>query len=457
MFAFLKVYDILIIMDFTSKKNLKKGSVFMKRILSLVLVVIFALSIVSCKAENRQGYIIVVPKDADNYELGAAEYIKSEIKEIANLSLDIITDDKENTEKNEILIGNTNRELSKEIKKSQKDGFKFSFKASETAFAIEAESYVIAAAAYSFCENYVKKDFSLSLPMDEKTATPTYKEAKNVILLIGDGMGFNQTKLMEADIINAKTPEGKAMEPYFYGNLFEYKGNCSTDSLSGTTDSAAAATALSTGVLTTNGRIGRDKDAKDLETMTEYATKLGLPSAVMSTEAQYGATPAGFSAHADDRSDTRSIILTQEKLKNTIIDCDLQTIKGVDVAPSIKDNLKQLENDKGFFVMYEEAYIDKHCHSNNMVFAASAVARFNTAIGAFMEYAFYHPETVVIITADHETGGLNYENGKFEYTSVDHTSANVPVYAFGEGTEYFNKTTVKNIDISAFIRKTLAK
>lgn len=429
----------------------------MKRILSIILVIILSLSLVSCGSGNREGYVIVVPKDADTYELGAAEYIKAEIKEIANLSLDIITDDKENTEKNEILIGNTNRELSKEIKKSPKDGFKFSFKADETAFAIEAESYVIAAAAYNFCENYVKKDFSLSLPMDEKTGTPTYKEAKNVILLIGDGMGFNQTKLIEGDLINAKTPEGKPMEKYFYGTLFENQGECSTNSLSGTTDSAAAATALSTGVLTTNGRIGRDKDAKDLETMTEYATKLGLPSAVMSTEAQYGATPAGFSAHADYRSDTLGILKSQEKLKNTIIDCDLQSTKGSDVAPSIKDALKQLENDKGFFVMYEEAYIDKHCHSNNRILAASVVARFNTAIGAFMEYAFYHPETVVIITADHETGGLKNENGKFEYTSVDHTSANVPVYAFGDGADYFNKTTVKNIDVSAFIRKTLAK
>ncbi len=429
----------------------------MKRILSLILVLIFALSVVSCKAENRQGYVIVVPKEADTYELGAAEYIKSEIKEIANLSLDIITDDKENTEKNEILIGDTNRELSKEIKKDKKDGFEFSFKADKIAFAIEAESYVIAAAAYSFCENYVKKDFSLSLPMNEKTSTPTYKEAKNVVLLIGDGMGFNQTKLVEGDLINAKTPEGNAMEKYFYGTLFENQGECITNSLSGTTDSAAAATALSTGVLTTNGRIGRDKDGKDLEIMTEYAAKLGLPSAVMSTESQFGATPAGFSAHADDRGESLEILKTQEKLKNTIINCDLQSTKGLDIVPSIKDVLKQLENDKGFFVMYEEAYIDKHSHSNQTVLAASVVARFNTAIGAFMEYAFYHPETVVIITADHETGGLKYENGKFEYTSSDHTPANVPVYAFGDGAEYFNKATVKNIDISAFIRKTLAK
>jgi alkaline phosphatase len=68
----------------------------------------------------------------------------------------------------------------------------------------------------------------------------------------------------------------------------------------------------------------------------------------------------------------------------------------------------------GFFMMYEEAHIDKHCHNNDAKNAYLAMVRFNQAIALFMEYAFYHPETMVIITADHETGGLQIAaNGEF--------------------------------------------
>ena len=427
----------------------------MKRILSLILALFLVFSVAGCKETEdssresyvREGYVIVVSQNADSYELNAAEYIKAEIKEKADLDIEIITDDKENTDKNEILIGDTNRELSKEIKKDKTDGFEFSLKANGYSFAIEAESYVIAAAAYTFCETYVKKDFSLTFPMKEKTLTPTVKKAKNAILLIGDGMGFNHTKLLD------DREEG---DNYFYGTLFMNQGESITSSLSGVTDSAAAATALSTGVLTTNGRIGRDKDGKDLELMTEYANKLGLQSAVMSTEGQTGATPAGFSAHADSRDDTKDIKNCQSQIKNTVIIGDLRARNGLDIVPSINETLTKLENEKGFFIMYEEAYIDKYSHDRDLRSATNAVARFNTAIGAFMEYVFYNPETVVIITADHETGGLLKTDDGFRYTTNAHTGVNVPVFAYGYGTEYFNDATVKNIDISTFIRKTLA-
>jgi alkaline phosphatase len=77
-----------------------------------------------------------------------------------------------------------------------------------------------------------------------------------------------------------------------------------------------------------------------------------------------------------------------------------------------------------------------------------AVQRFNQAIAEFMQYAFYHPETVIIITADHETGGLTVtDNGDFAYTTTDHTNSDVPVFAYGKGAEYFGGTTVENTDI----------
>ena len=107
--------------------------------------------------------------------------------------------------------------------------------------------------------------------------------------------------------------------------------------------------------------------------------------------------------------------------------------------------------------MYEEAHIDKHCHNNNLTMTFNAVVRFNQVIAACMEYAFYHPNTFVLITADHETGGLTAKEGTFVYTSKNHTSADVPVFAYGVGAELFNDITVENIQIPQTIASFMGK
>ena len=84
--------------------------------------------------------------------------------------------------------------------------------------------------------------------------------------------------------------------------------------------------------------------------------------------------------------------------------------------------------------------------------AFGTVVRFNQVIGAIMEYAFYNPDTVVIITADHETGGLTIDDaGEFSYTTNQHTNSLVNVFAYGVGTEMFNGQQMKNIEIPKFI------
>ena len=99
--------------------------------------------------------------------------------------------------------------------------------------------------------------------------------------------------------------------------------------------------------------------------------------------------------------------------------------------------------------MYEEAYIDKHCHGNNITKTFQAVVRFNQAIAMFMEFAFYNPETLVLITADHETGRLlPNEEGELAYNHDDHTEADVLVFAYGQGAELFDGVTIENIQIA---------
>ena len=98
-------------------------------------------------------------------------------------------------------------------------------------------------------------------------------------------------------------------------------------------------------------------------------------------------------------------------------------------------------------MMYEEAYIDKHCAKALLPEAFSTIVRFNRVIAIVMEYAFYHPNTFVLITADHETGGLTEKDGKFANVTLDHTSADVPIFVYGMGAEIFNGQSIENIQI----------
>jgi alkaline phosphatase len=174
----------------------------------------------------------------------------------------------------------------------------------------------------------------------------------------------------------------------------------------------------------------------------------------MSTEVQSGATPGGFSAHANDRDDTADILASQKVLQETCgtiieADHDLYTAYGVyQLEQRINATLNTLAQDEdGFFVMYEEAHIDKHGHNLDEDGAAKAVLRFNQAIATFMEFAFYHPDTFLLITADHETGGLSMMGGKLKFTGGGHTSRDVPVYAYGQGAEVFDDLSIENVQI----------
>ena len=180
-----------------------------------------------------------------------------------------------------------------------------------------------------------------------------------------------------------------------------------------------------------------------------------MATAVMSTEAQTGATPASFSAHAQSRNDSETILATQATLVEqygTIIRCNYNhftesQVKGIEAG--INETLDSLSvNENGFFLMYEEAYIDKYCHSNDINNTFKTMVRFNQAIATFMEYAFYNPDTFVLITADHETGKLLPDgSGSYSYGSGDHTAMYVPVFTYGCGGELFDGRVIENVQI----------
>lgn len=446
-----------------------------RKAFSLLLTVVLVLSLLAgCKKEAAAPVVegpainnvklseyAIVYSDADtDYAKRAAEYLQSQIEERTGVQLPI-QEDSSVTAAYELVVGNTEREVSAKLN-ADTSRDQFAFMASGNQIALEGDYFLIAAAAYYFVQTYVTSaEFKADIPAEPLICTPITQPAKNYIVMIGDGMGPNHTKLYEAPPfkLNATTDFSDG-ENIFYGYLLPNQGFSRTNSLTGVTDSAAGGTALSTGYKTTNYYVGQDSNHNPVKSLTELANEKGLATAVMSTEVRTGATPASFSAHANDRTEKEAILESQKAVEaaGTIIRCDfdvydLQVEELVEGA--VQETLTQLAQDPdGFFMMYEEAHIDKHSHNNELNFTFMALARFNQVIGIVMEYAFYHPDTFVLITADHETGKLlPGANGSMAFNSDNHTSTDVPVFVFGQGGEVFDNIAVENIQIP----KTIAK
>jgi len=412
----------------------------------------------SINGVNIAEYEIVCDEEGNEYNPRAAAYIQESIKDLTGHTLSIV-DDEEASKAHRIVVGESSCAISAALDEAL-EGVEFSMLTQGGSVALEANYFAIAAAAYYFVDTFVKAGDN-TMADGTLVREPVQKEAKNFILLIGDGMGVYQTQLFNYLEDTSDYSDG---EKIFYGYMLSYQGFSRTKSYSGVTDSAAGGTALSAGYKTINGYVGLDKDGNDIKLLTELAAELGKATAVMSTESDTGATPASFSAHADSRNSSSEIIDDQTALTErlgTIINCRGYTQYAARYLKSneqrIVDTLNTLNEDSdGFFVMYEEAQIDKHCHNNDMEKTFLAVLSFNQAIARFMEFAFYHPETMVIITADHETGMLYEEaDGTLAYHHNDHTDANVPVFAWGEGTEFFEGNEVENIEIAHFFASSM--
>ena len=304
------------------------------------------------------------------------------------------------------------------------------------------------------------------------------KPVKNVIFLIGDGMGLAQVSA--ADRIN----NGLNIL------LMKFLGLISTSSLDAfTTDSAGAGSALSTGRPTANRHICANDSGEIYPQITDFFCKIGKDCGVVTLGDIADATPASFYGHNKERNNAEALtreLLTgkltllagsgmknftnrqdklnlaaelQEKgyrfLRNSdSIRADMGRVICIDEAmsrPTENDNLDLLarttrnaielldkHNPNGFFLMIEGAKIDYAGHSN--CFPASVVETlgFDKAVAEALKFADSNGETLVIVTGDHETGGLTLIDGNNEtgaitacYMTDDHTPIMLPVYAYG--------------------------
>ena len=343
-------------------------------------------------------------------------------------------------------------------------------------------------------------------------------QAKNVILMIGDGMGPQQIKAGEIYKGEALTMQG-----------FPYKTTVQTRSASDEiTDSAASATALATGKRTTNGMVGKDQNYLNMETIVDIASAMGKSTGIIATEELYGATPMGFSSHAYNRNDTACLLETAATTSNVNLfasyamtseyqeiftNAGYTSVAVDDIsettsdkvfgsymiradAPSMSDStnrvalnrvvyeaLEYLSKDEdGFFLMAEGSHIDHGGHNNDMTYMLSELLAFDDAVQTVLEWAKDRDDTVVLVTADHETGGLElkesaytalnfmetvsndggmtYVPKHYAWTTGSHTATDVNLYINGANIDFRNYSfgvegRIKNTDVFKIMKQLL--
>ena len=296
--------------------------------------------------------------------------------------------------------------------------------------------------------------FGINEPAQEDKTEYFNVDIKNIIYLIGDGMGFNH---LEKTKLERQTT--------LVMDSFEFAGSSMTRSAnSEVTDSAAGGTALSSGVRTDNGAIGVYPSDKDAEysypkNITELCMEKGMLTGVVTTDETTGATPSAFSAHSSSRNNAEELTVDQFASGINLIWGKANGIATESVAEAngyeyiatydemmalsegsysygqftsslwtLKQshkktpNLEQMamkaidildDTDEGFFLMIEGAHIDKHSHNNISDKMTESLKEFDNTIEAVLEYAKADGETLVIVTADHETGGISIGNGSY--------------------------------------------
>ncbi|TKG95082.1 alkaline phosphatase [Puteibacter caeruleilacunae] len=330
------------------------------------------------------------------------------------------------------------------------------------------------------------------------------KHPKNIILLIGDGMGISQV------FAGMTANKGQL-------NLenFKHCGYSRTQSADNyVTDSAAGGTALACGVKTNNGAVGVDERGVPVENIRERAASKGMKTGVVTSALVNHATPAVFLAHRANRNMYEEIALDIvnsnvdvaigggrthfENRKDGLNLSDSLAHKGVKVTYNIDQfeavnqgrvvglfanmhvehyperghmlpratahAINLLKEDKdGFFLMVEASKIDAGGHQNKTPFITKEMLDFDQVIGAALEFAAKEKNTLVIVTADHETGGMcntdgNFETGevKAQYVYGKHTGDPVPVFAFGPKAEWFTGF-MENTDIAEMLKALINK
>lgn len=370
-------------------------------------------------------------------------------------------------------------------------------------FALTLSSILLASSASAEKGRDKELTYIMENPYEvQMIQAPEGGKVKNVILMIGDGMSL-------AHIASAWS----ANRGHLYLENAEATGLSITTCLDKLiTDSGAGGTALASGKKTNYHSVGVDGNGDPAISLVDYAHDNGLSSGVTVTCRLWDATPADFCCHVVDREmedqimaqyvDTKADVVVGpgwSKMINRADGRDLfkelrdkgfKTPRSLEEMATIKDGkifcvtdsfdvplpavrgnwleraaLQTVEhlnkNPKGFFLMIEGSQLDDYGHFNDLSLLMEETHDFDRTIGAMFKWAAQNGETLVVVTADHETGGLtlvdgNLEEGKIvgKFSTGGHSGTMVPVYAFGPGAEEFTGI-YHNTEVANKIRKLL--
>ena len=327
---------------------------------------------------------------------------------------------------------------------------------------------------------------------------PTGKKVKNIIFMIGDGMGYEQISaawVCNGGKLNIDNLSKIGIQRTYSANKL-------------VTDSAAAGSALATGHKTNNGMVAMTPDSVAVKSLAEEAMEKGKRAGAAVTCRVNDATPAVFFSHSEtrknqedivsqmassgvyflsgggtkfweDREDGRNVaeevqangytyVRTKEDLMAVeegpviaLMDSyELQpSLDRGDILPSaVTKALQLLDNKKGFFLMVEGSMIDDGGHDNKAGMTMEEVFDFDKTLGIVLEWAAKDGETLVVVTGDHATGGMTLLSGSIEekrirvnFSTTGHNGIFLPVFAWGPHSEDF-VGVYENIDLSNKIR-----
>ena len=328
--------------------------------------------------------------------------------------------------------------------------------------------------------------------------------AKNLILIVGDGMGFNQ---VAAGRIALKGSNGLLwIETLPNGAIVRTK---SASSL--VPDSAAGGTAIATGVLVGNGAISLDASGRAIPTLFEEARRSGRSAGIATTARITDATPAAFSAHVKSRAEELEIAKQQaasgielllgcqpEKFlprprggeRNDGLDL-VEQLRGsgysvildpAALVPSTSGRLLGLFSEAGrpplgtftrtaidtlrhdpdgFVLLIESEETDSASHNHQLDRLIRGMRELDEAVRVALEFARADGNTLVVITSDHETGGLQLvetkEGNRMEvkWATGKHTGQPVPLYAWGPGASHFTGGEIDQTDVHALLERAL--
>jgi len=328
-------------------------------------------------------------------------------------------------------------------------------------------------------------------PLAPETPAPVVAaataQARNAILFIADGMG--SAHIEAARLTSAGWSGRLDMQK------LPVRGSVTTRSANDVvTDSAAAATAIATGFKTDNGRIAVDPQGRKLRTILEAAESAGFVTGLVTTFDASDATPAAFGAHASSRDDRDSIasqlaaanieivmgssakhfipvsrwggrrtdgvdLLAEAEASGTVVARDLRSLRAANSLPVIgvfdenerpplpdlvHESIRLFEaSGRRFFLMVESEEVDSAAHDHDLGRTLSAVREFDQAVKVAAEWARRDGTTVIVVTSDHDTAGMQMipsDSPKLLqviWSTTEHTAQDVPLYAFGPGSESF--------------------